>query len=110
MERELIINGKKLKELVSSALKTKYENISFEFNNEEEFSIEIKHGHFKEYISFSDERILKELNFKELNFELDYVLIHENEYAYRVDAKDEDLEYVFYCKEIGVKDESTNDR
>ncbi len=103
MERELIINGKKLKELVSSALKTKYENISFEFNNEEDFAIEIKHGHFKEYISFSDERILKKLNFKELNFELDYVLIHENEYAYRVDAKDEDLEYTFYCKDLEVE-------
>ena len=62
MERELIINGKKLKELVSSALKTKYENISFEFNNEEDFAVEIKYGHFKEYISFSDERILKELD------------------------------------------------
>lgn len=105
MERELIINCKKLKELVASALDIKYENISFEFNNEEDFAVEIKHGHFKEYISFSDERILKELN-----LELDYVLIHENEYAYRVDAKDEDLEYVFYCKEVGVKDESTNDR
>ena len=103
MERELIINGKKLKELISSALKTKYENISFEFNNEEDFAIEIKHGHFKEYISFSDERILKKLNFKELNFELDYVLIHENEYAYRVDAKDEDLEYTFYCKDLEVE-------
>ena len=64
MERELIINGKKLKELISSAIKTKYENISFEFNNEEDFAVEIKHGHFKEYISFSDERILKELNLK----------------------------------------------
>ena len=110
MGRELIINCKKLKELVASAIDIKYENISFEFNNEEDFGVEIKHGHFTEYISFSDERILKELNFKELNLELDYVLIHENEYAYRVDAKDEDLEYVFYCKEIGVKDESTNDR
>ena len=58
MERELIINGKKLKELVSSALKTKYENISFEFNNEEDFAVEIKYGHFKEYISFSDERTI----------------------------------------------------
>ncbi|MCT7509773.1 hypothetical protein N5U26_05360 [Aliarcobacter cryaerophilus] len=110
MERELIINSKKLKELVASALDIEYENLSFEFNNEENFTIEIKSGHFKEYIPFSDERILKAMNFKELNLELDYVLIHENDYAYRVDAKDEDLEYVFYCKEIEVKDESTNDR
>ncbi|RZV14530.1 hypothetical protein D3M61_04635 [Aliarcobacter butzleri] len=102
MERELIINGKKLKELVSGALKIKYENISFKFNNEEDFAVEIKYGHFKEYISFSDERILKELNLKELNLELDYVFIHENEYAYKVDAKDEDLEYTFYCKDLQV--------
>ncbi|MFY4805923.1 hypothetical protein ACOTVJ_05945 [Aliarcobacter butzleri] len=103
MERELIINGKKLKELVSSALKTKYENISFEFNLENDFVIEVKQGHFIEHISFSDERILKELNLKELNLELDYVLIHENEYAYKVDAKDEDLEYTFYCKDLEVE-------
>lgn len=100
MERELIINGKELKELVSNALETKYENISFEFNNEEDFAIEIKHGHFREYISFCDERVMKELNLGELNLELDYVLIHENEYAYKLDAKDEDLEYVFYCKDL----------
>ena len=103
MERELIINGKKLKELVSSALKTKYENISFEFYLENDFVIEVKQGHFIEHISFSDERILKELNLKELNLELDYVLIHENEYAYKVDAKDEDLEYTFYCKDLEVE-------
>ncbi|MCT7572445.1 hypothetical protein [Aliarcobacter butzleri] len=35
--------------------------------------------------------------------ELDYVLIHENEYAYKVDAKDEDLEYTFYCKDLEVE-------
>lgn len=44
MERELIINCKKLKELVASALDIKYENISFEFNNEKDFAVEIKHG------------------------------------------------------------------
>ncbi len=110
MERELIINGKKLKELVSGALKTKYENISFEFDNKDDFAIEIKQDNFKEYISFSDERIIKELNLKELNLKFDYALIHENEYAFKVDAKDEDLEYIFYCKNLEVKNESTNDR
>ncbi|MBF7065393.1 hypothetical protein [Aliarcobacter butzleri] len=105
MKRELIINGKKLKELVSSALEKKYEDISFEFNVENDFVIEVKRGHFIEHISFSNERILKELNFKELNLELDYVSIHENEYAFKVDAKDEELEYVFYCRKVGGTNE-----
>ena len=70
MEKELIINGKKLKELISSAIKTKYENINFEFDNKDDFAIEIKQDNFKEYISFSDERIIKELNLKELKSEL----------------------------------------
>ncbi len=43
MKRELIINGKELKELVSNALETKYENISFEFNNEEDFAEDLEY-------------------------------------------------------------------
>ncbi|MDN5043124.1 hypothetical protein O8C80_07200 [Aliarcobacter butzleri] len=105
MKSELIINGKKLKELVSSALEKKYEDISFEFNTESDFVIEVKQDHFIEHISFSDERILKELNLKELNLELDYVSIHENEYAFKVGAKDEELEYVFYCRKVGGANE-----
>ena len=48
MEKELLINGKKLKEIVSKALNLKYENLSIEYNDEPELVVEIKYGHFVE--------------------------------------------------------------
>ena len=108
MKRELLINEKELKGLVAKALNTKYEKISIEYadeemadsNIEDELIIKIKQGHFIEQVSFCDERILKELNLKELNMELDYVSIYENAYAYKVDASDEQKVYIFYCNEL----------
>lgn len=102
MKRELLINERKLKDIVSKTLDTKYENISIEWNDEPELIIELRHGHFIENISFSDERILKEFNFKELNMEFDYITIYENEYAYKVDATDEQRVYIFYCNELVI--------
>ncbi|MCT7564258.1 hypothetical protein N5U20_10740 [Aliarcobacter butzleri] len=99
MEKELLINGKKLKEIVSKALNLKYENLSIEYNDEPELVVEIKYGHFVEQIPFSNEKILNELNLREFNLELDYVSIYENEYAYSVDATDEQRVYLFICKE-----------
>lgn len=108
MRRELLINEKELKVLAEKALNIQYEKISIEYaddewedsNIENELIIKIQQGHFIELISFSDERILKELNLKELNLELDYVLIYENAYAYKVDATDEQKVYLFYCNEL----------
>ena len=108
MRRELLISEKELKVLAEKALNIQYEKISIEYaddewedsNIENELIIKIQQGHFIELISFSDERILKELNLKELNLELDYVLIYENAYAYKVDATDEQKVYIFYCNEL----------
>lgn len=110
MKRELLINEKELKELVAKALNNTYEKISIEYVDEEwansdiedELIIKIQQGHFIEQISFSDERILKELNLKELNMELDYVSIYENAYLYKDDATDEQKVYIFYCNELTV--------
>lgn len=105
MKRELLINEKELKELVAKALNNTYEKISIEYaddawedsNIENELIIKIQQGHFIELISFYDERILKELN-----LELDYVSIYENEYAYKVDATDEQKVYIFNCNELSI--------
>jgi len=110
MRRKLLINEKELKELVAKALNNNYEKISIEYidvewadsNIEDELIIKIQQGNFIELISFSDEKILKELNLKKLNLELDYVSIYENAYAYKVDATDEQKVYVFYCNELTV--------
>ena len=110
MRRKLLINEKELKELVAKALNNNYEKISIEYidvewadsNIEDELIIKIQQGNFIELISFSDEKILKELNLKKLNLELDYVSIYENAYAYNVDATDEQKVYVFYCNELTV--------
>ena len=105
MKRELLINEKELKVLAEKALNIKYEKISIEYvdeewadsNIEDELIIKIQQGHFIELISFSDERILKELN-----LELDYVSIYENAYAFKVDATDEQKVYIFYCNELAI--------
>ena len=110
MRRELLINEKELKVLAAKALNNKYEKISIEYadekwedsNIENELIIKIQQGHFIELISFSDERILKEFNFKELNMEFDYMTIYENAYAYKVDATDEQKVYIFYCNELVI--------
>lgn len=110
MRRELLISEKELKVLAEKALNIQYEKISIEYADEEwadsnieyELIIKIQQGHFIELISFSDERILKELNLKELNLELDYVSIYENVYAYKVDATDEQKVYIFYCNELAI--------
>ena len=108
MKRELLINEKELKELVSKALNVNYEKIFIEYadneliysNIEDELIIKIQQRNFIELISFSHEKILKELNLGKLNMELDYVSIYENAYAYKVDASDEQKVYIFYCNEL----------
>ena len=110
MKRELLMNEKDLKEIVAKAFNDNYEEISIEYVDEEwedsnivdELIIKIQKGNFIELISFCDERIKKELNFKELNMELDYVSIYENAYAFRVDATDVQKVYVFYCNELSI--------
>jgi hypothetical protein len=97
MERELLINVKKIKELVSNSLEKKYEDISIGYGDD--WIIEVKQGHFIEEIPFTDKRILQALNFEVTNLELDYVNIHDDGYSLREDATDEEITYVFFCKE-----------
>lgn len=97
MERELLINVKKIKELVSNSLEKKYEDISIRYGDD--WIIEVKQGHFMEEIPFTDKRILQALNFEVTNLELDYVNIHDDGYSLREDATDEEITYVFFCKE-----------
>lgn len=106
MEREFLINQKKIKELVSNFLEKKYEDISI--GGDDEWIIEVKQGHFMEHIHFSDERILKALNFDATNFELDYVNIHDDGYSLKADAPDEEITYVFYCKDLKETNERNN--
>ena len=103
MNRKLLINGKELKVLAAKALNINYEKICIEYEEEKtEFIIEVQQGSFIEQVSFSDKRILKELKLKELNLEIDYVTIYENEYAFKTDATDEQRVYVFYCNELVI--------
>jgi hypothetical protein len=97
LERELLINQKRIKELVSNFLEKNYEDISI--GGEDEWIIEVKQGHFMEHIPFTDEKILQALNFDVMNLELDYVNIHDDGYSLREDATDEEITYVFFCKE-----------
>lgn len=62
MKRKLLLNEKKIKELVSNILEKKYEDVSVQFNNHFDLIIEIKQEHFTEEIPFSDKRILQALN------------------------------------------------
>lgn len=98
MERKLLINQKRIKELVSNFLEKKYEDISI--GGEDEWIIEVKQGHFMEHIPFTDKRILQALNFDVMNLEIDYVNIREDRHSFRVGALDEEITYVFYCKDL----------
>lgn len=98
MKKELFLNQKKIKELVSNFLEKKYEDISIEY--EDEWIIEVKQGHFIEHIPFTDKIILQALNFEVTNLELDYVNIHDDGYSLRADATDEEITYIFYCNDL----------
>ena len=100
MKRELVINEKKIKELVSNALGKKYEDIKIEYNDHDDLILEVKEGHFIEQIPFTDKRILQALNL-DMNFELDDVSIIEwNGYdPFNVNTTDEQKDYIFSCIE-----------
>lgn len=105
MRRELFLNEKKIKELVSETLQKEYKEIEITHNEQYELILEVKQGYFTEHISFFDEKILNKLNLQELGLKLDCIGIYENEYAYKPDATDEQKMYIFNCDNLKELDE-----
>lgn len=102
MKRKLLLNEKKIKELVSNVLEKKYEDVSVQYDNHDDLIIELKEGHFIEQIPFTDRRILQALNLETLNLELNDVSLYEDEYAYSDD--EEQKTYVFSCNDLKEKE------